>query len=152
MRILGVNAAGSHLYFAVVEDGAIVDSEPYSITFAAAALDQQRLVVLHDDMKRVLEIANADSIRVLDAEAGYQDTQKGWRDRMALESVLELAAAERGTQFFRATRSSVRTAFGLPKVGKLGSYVSGLTDPAGRYWAGKRDLAALAALATLKGT
>lgn len=68
--------------------------------------------------------------------------------RFALEMLLALGAAEAGADCDRLSRAAARSVLGLPRSGQLAKLVPEVTERVGKHWGpGKRDLAALAAVA-----
>jgi len=151
MRILGASATGSTLWLAVVEDGELVDSSPYRLEARDGLERGQQLVALLDDCKRVLVDLAPASVVVLEPEATGTFTFRQSRDRVTTEVLLCLAAAEADIPCSYVSRPTVKSRLGLGSAGKLVEKVSAvLPVPFNPHWKGKRDLAALVAMAEWK--
>lgn len=147
MRTLGVNGAGESLFLAVAEDGTVLDEEPYSFAEPAGLPSNRRLPAMRDEAEKLVRSLDVARVRILDPETSYQCAAVSMQKRFALETLLALGAAEAGADCDRLSRAGARSVLGLPKRGKLAELVPEVTERVGKHWAGKRDLAALAAIA-----
>lgn len=148
MRTLGVNGAGEVLYLAVAEDGEVLDVEPSTFSQPAGLAFGDRLAAMRDEADKLVVSLSVARVRILDPEATYKPPAVSVRARFALETILALGAAGAGADCDRMSRASARSLLGLPKRGGLAAMATEVTPKVGKHWApGKRDLAALAALA-----
>jgi hypothetical protein len=71
--------------------------------------------------------------------------------RVALETVIRLAAVMLGVPVVLLERATIRARLECPKTGNLETHVERvISQPIGRYWKAGRGLAAMAALAEAK--
>ncbi len=147
MRTLGVNGASDTLFLAVAEDGTVLDVEPYTFSEPAGLPSERRLPAMRDEAEKLVRSLAVARVRILDPETAYKCAAVTMRTRYALETLLALGAAEAGAECDRLSRAAARSVLGLPRSGQLASLVSEVTSKAGKHWSGKRDLAALAAIA-----
>jgi hypothetical protein len=151
MRVLGVHGAGGALYVAVVDDLTVLDVPPYSLSLPTGVSGQARLDAFLQDVRKVLQTHRPDRVRVLDAETRTKFSYSSLTDRVALETLVLLAASQERVDAGRLTRARARALLGLPKQGPLSSHASSLTGQVGRYWSpDRRDVAAIAALASVR--
>lgn len=151
MRALGVNGSGKALYLSVAVDGKVEDAQPYTLAEPAGLAADMQLPALRDEVVRILQALNISRVRVLDAEPNYKASYSSLQPRIALESVVLLAAADAGVEGGRLTRARLRSLLELPRGGGLKTHVAAVTSAVGGSWSpNKRDLAALAALAAVK--
>lgn len=148
MRSLGVNSKGSNSWLVCAEDGKLLSTEPQSLTPALGMELGDRLAGLLDECERVLRALSPAYVLILEPEATSRLTFEQSKARLAVETILALAAAREGVPCDRLPRPTLRSKLGLPKSGKLSSLVDGVvSEPLSPNWNDKRDLAALAALA-----
>lgn len=148
MRTLGVNGAGASLYLAVAQDGVILDVAPYIFAEPSGLAACDRLPALRDRAEKTVKSLGVERVRILDPEVTYKAAAVSLLDRIALETVFALGAADAGVDCERLPRPTLRSLLALPKKGALIDLVTGVTPRTGPHWSpGKRDLAALAAIA-----
>lgn len=147
MRTLGVNVASDCAYLSIVDDGRVVDAQPYSLGAPQGLAGGVALVAFKDDFRKILATYEVRRLRVLDPEATHRGSYVSFARRYTLEAIIVLAGAEQGIDSDRISRASVRSILSLPRQRSLQAHASGLIEPTGPYWSGKRDAAALAALA-----
>lgn len=150
MRTIGINGASDLLYLALAVDGEIMDVEPYTVSEPRGLVADQRLVSVRDEILRVIKTHSVERVRVLDAETSYTATYATLRVRLTLEAIALLACAEAGVDARRLSRPKVKSLLGLTGRGALATRVAEVVSPVGGSWTRKRDLAALAALASEK--
>ena len=150
MRIVGFSCTPRQAYVAVVNGGAVEESDIERHEMAAQHEASEELLRTRDDFRRLLRELDAEKAVLLQPEErqprkpSYQELMP----RIALETVIRLAAVEEGVAVEVLPRPTVRSRLGLPKSGSLDSHVSAsIESPVGRYWNEGRSIAALAARA-----
>jgi hypothetical protein len=154
VRVLGVNCSSGCAYVAVAVDGEIRDVGVEQIDAGAIGESESDLVRALADVVRVIAEVEADAIALLKPESGPKSkrTHAAFVPRIALETVVRLAAAQTGTQIEVLSRPTVRGRLKLQSKGKLVEHVpSRIGTKVGKNWSDERQLAALAALAALAG-
>lgn len=147
MRSIGVNVAADTAYLSVAEQGKLLEAEPYMLRLPQGLTGARALVGLRDDIMKILATHDIKRLRVLDAEANSSGSYSSLKERIAIETTFILAAAEHQIDAGRLTRAQVRSILSIPRQGALKSHAPTLCSPSGPYWSGKRDVAALAAIA-----
>jgi hypothetical protein len=147
VRALGANGSGNVLYLAVVEDGLVLDIEPYVFAMPTGLPAGRRLPALRDEAEKLVRSAAVARVRILDPETSWQTAAVQVQARFALETLLALGAADAGVDCDRLARGTARSLLELPKRGAVQEHVSLVTEKVGKHWTRKRDLAAIAALA-----
>lgn len=147
MIALGVNASSDRAYLAVVRDGHVIDVQPYFLMFAAGLPEAEQVVALKNDALKVLGQHRINRVLIMNAEATYKGSYNSMIKRISMETVIALAASERALDCTRLTRPRVRSILQLGSTGALSSIMADRYLPVGGSWTGKRDLAALAAIA-----
>jgi hypothetical protein len=109
----------------------------------------EQLVATLEDIRRTYAELRPDVIGLLKPE---QSQRKHAYDqlapRVALETLLRVAAVDASIDIEVLARPTVRARLGIPRSGELGSHVSSvIAEPVGHYWNAGRDVAGLAALA-----
>lgn len=136
------------MWLVCVDNGVPIGAEPLSLSLPMGLESGQRLSALLDDSMRTLRALDCERIVILAPESNNRLTYAQSRRRVVGETLLCLAAAQVGMPCEYVTRSSVRSILDLPRKGALGSHTADAIPTAlAPHWAGKRDLAALAALA-----
>ena len=151
MKVLGVNAAQASLWLCVVDGDVPEDTDPSNLTLRAGVACGFALLAFHGECVRVLTRLAPDRIVILDPEP-VASLKASARSRFAAEALLAFAAEQAEISCVRIARATARSRLQLGQKGPLKDHVrSVLPEPAGPHWAGKRDLAALAAVAVLRG-
>ncbi len=146
--VLGVNCRKDEVFFAVARDGVLVDGLVERLQAPALLEETERLKAMLDDVSRILEDLKPDSVHILMPEQTYRDSYGRIAPRVALETLVRLAAHDAGTLVETLHRASARARLGMPRSGDFASHIdSVIGDPVGRYWNSGRNLAAAAALA-----
>ena len=146
-KVMGVNITSSHAFFAVADDGVIVDGHVERSDVPQAQSGGVQLVEALADLNRRLAASDPALIAILQAETNYTDTDVGWRPRMTYEALIRVAAGERQIPTEFLGRAAVRSRLSLGRKGKLADHLGAAGDAVGRYWTAGRGLAALTALA-----
>jgi hypothetical protein len=152
MAVLGINGTTGGLWLAVVgDDRQVADSPPQLNPASNAPLDKQ-IPIAVADAKRLFDRLGIFTVVILDAETGGRNSPSYTQlvPRISMEAAVMYAAHEHGIPAVRVTRARVRSALDLPKSGKLSDLAATVLEPHPPHWVGKRDLAALAALAVLR--
>ncbi|MFC5996026.1 hypothetical protein ACFQE5_17615 [Pseudonocardia hispaniensis] len=147
MRTVGINVAADTAYLSVVDDGELLEAEPYLLRLPRGLDGARALLGLRDDVAKVLTTHGVNRLRVLDAEANSNGSYASLKDRLSIETTFMLAAAEHDIDAGRLTRAQVRSILSLPREGALKTHAAAVCSPSGPYWSGKRDIAAMAAIA-----
>ncbi|MDM7884738.1 hypothetical protein QUG92_06425 [Curtobacterium sp. RHCKG23] len=148
MALLGVNGTTNELWLAVVsEDGDVLDAQLRIVPAPDSPLATQIRTAL-DEAERLISTNGITVVTILEPETGrFQPSYFQSVVRISLESAVVLAADRAGIPSVRRSRKWVRSALGLPKIGALSGHAGDIVDAHPPHWKGKRDLAALAALA-----
>jgi hypothetical protein len=149
VRSVGVTCTPRLAYLTSAIDGAIADTPVERVEVAAQYESSEELLSTLDEIKRALGQLRPDSIVLLMSEQGrHKRTYQELAPRVALETLVRVAAVQDGIPIEVLARPTVRSRLGIPRAGELASHVATVvTEPIGRYWAAGRDVAALAALA-----
>lgn len=152
MKVLGVNGASTKLYLAVVGDDGLEHVDPPLLEVVQGNEGGLALIALRLECEHALARIAPDLVVILDPEANAKLTWKTTMQRVSAESVLVCAATAAGISVERVTRPSVRSACSFGRSGSLAVHAKEhYPDSVGPYWAGKRDLAALAAVSRHEG-
>lgn len=144
---MGVNPSANGMWLVCADDGKVLSTVPYRLSMPSGMESGQKLIGLLDECERVLRDLAPDRIVVLDPEPTARMTFSKSRPRVTAETLLALAAARADLPFGKVSRAAVRSRLGLPKSGGLPTLVPATVERLDPHWKGKRDLAALAALA-----
>ncbi|MFB4349805.1 hypothetical protein [Microbacterium sp. CR_7] len=152
MAFLGINGTTSGLWLAVLSDDGVVQDAPPNIALSGDTPLDTQIANAVDEATRLFERFSITNVVILDAETGGQNKPNFTTlvPRISLEAAVMYAAHTHGIAAVRIPRARVRSTLGLPKRGPLTSFVADHLEPHSPYWANKRDLAALAALAELR--
>lgn len=153
MRALGVNAAAGKLWLCLVDDDAALETEPGWLELRDGPQAGYAISAFRDECVHALSALAPDQLAILDMETGKRVPKVAdMRTRFTAETLLASCAVDVGLTCVRLARATVRAQLGLPRTGKLADHVASIFDfPVGKYWANKRDLAALAARAEIVG-
>ena len=152
MRILGIDAHPDCAYVALWAEGQ-VQPMPTRIKWPAGE-QSQRLLPLCEDVKGVLAQHAIHHVAILLPQRTRRPTGGYFTviERIALETVIRLAAITLKIPVSMLERATVRARLGLSTTGVLEHYVDQIfPDPAGPYWKAGRGLAAMAAFAAERG-
>jgi hypothetical protein len=103
-----------------------------------------------EELCRVIGEVKADRVTLLKPEHHPRSkrTHSEFVPRIALETLVRVAAVQTETPVELLSRPTTRTRLGLPVKGKLAEHVSlRIPEKIGKNWSEERQLAALAALA-----
>jgi hypothetical protein len=148
--VLGANCSTHCAFFAVAVDGELSDGHVEYIDAPNLAESSEELKSVLDELSRVIKEVKADKIVLLKPEGGPipKKTHAAFVPRIALETLVRLAAIETETEIEVLPRPTVRTRLELPAKGKLAEHVQlRIPGKVGKNWGEERQLAALAALA-----
>ncbi len=149
VRALGVTCTPRVAYLSLAVEGAIVPEAIERLEVASQYEASAELVATLDDVKRAYAELRPDAVAVLKPEKsrrGYSYDQLA--SRVALETLLRIAAVQESIDIELLPRATVRARLGIPKSGDLASHVGSVVpEPVGHYWSAGRDVAGLAALA-----
>ena len=147
-RVLGVWCKKDAIMLAIAEDRELVD-DPHQRLQAPALLERsERLHALLDGIRRMLAEVEPDAVRILMPEQRYEASYAQMAPRVALETLVRIAALEARIPVEMLNRATARAQLGMPKKGSFEDHISGVIPTSvGKYWAAGRRLAATAALA-----
>jgi hypothetical protein len=150
VNVLGVNCSTNCAFLAVVEDGELVDGYVEYVDAPALAESSEQLASVLEDLARVIKEVNATKVVLLKPEGGptSKRTHAAFVPRIALETLVRLAAVHTNTQIELLPRPTLRRRLALSAKGRLAEHVqSRIPVRVGQNWSDGRQLAALAALA-----
>jgi hypothetical protein len=147
-RTLGVNCTPGCAFLALVENGSI-QPVPERLEWPAGE-ESERLAGLFQDAQALLrEQAVSQVVLLLPGRGGAH--KPGYfvvAPRVALETVIRLAAVMLEIPVVVLERATVRARLKCAKTGGLEEYLDQvIPEPVGKYWTAGRGLAAMAALA-----
>lgn len=150
---MGVNPSANGMWLVCADDGEVVDTSPFRLALPSGMESGQKLAALLDECERALRDLAPDGIVVLDPEVTAKIPFSQARARVTAETLLALAAAKVDLPYEKLSRAGLRSRLELPRSGKLTALVpQKVPQPLAPHWTGKRDLAALAALAGIDGS
>jgi hypothetical protein len=149
VRSVGVTCTPHLAYLTLAIDGAVAETPVERVEVAAQYESSEELVSTLNEIKRALGQLQPDRIVLLMPEQGrHKRTYQELAPRVALETLVRVAAVQERIPIEVLPRPTVRSRLGIPRAGELASHVATVvTEPVGRYWTAGRDVAALAALA-----
>jgi hypothetical protein len=150
MRVLGVTCSTTTALFSVVEDSKVVDAPVPKVKVGSLLEASAELEATLDELSRGLAQIRPDLVALLLPEQSprHKRTYAEIAPRVALETLVRLAAVRSEIPIDVMARPTVRSRLSLPRTGDLASHVGlVVTEPVGKYWSAGRDVAALAALA-----
>jgi hypothetical protein len=150
MKVLGVTCSTGTALFSLVEDGAVVDAPVQRVEVASLLEASAELESTLDEIGRALAQTKPDLVVLLLPEQSprHKRTYNEIAPRVALETLVRLAAVRSATPIDLLPRATVRARLSIPRTGDLASHVSEkIAAPVGKYWSAGRDVASLAALA-----
>jgi hypothetical protein len=154
MRALGVTCTPNTAYLSLAADGAIVNAPVQRVEVAAQYEASAELLSTLNEIKRALAQLQPDVVVLLKPEQGGR--KQGYAEvapRVALETLVRIAAVQTDIGIEVLPRPTVRARLGLAKSGDLASHVGEVVAEAtGHYWGAGRNVAALAALAAHPGS
>ncbi len=153
MRVLGVTCSPHCAYLTLAIDGAVASAPVERIDVAAQYEASAELLSTLDEIKRAFGRLRPERVALLMPEqGGHKRSYQELAPRVALETLIRIAAVEENIGIDLLPRPTVRARLGIPKAGELASHVGRcITEPVGRYWKAGRDIAGLAALAVPNG-
>jgi len=149
-RILGVDAHPSGAFVALV-DGDRIQAVPERIQWPTGE-ETERLRLQFQDVQAVLRENGIEGVAILLPQRTRRPTGGYFvvADRIALETVVRLAAVMLDVPVVMMDRSTVRSRLHCPKDGQLEDYLDQvIPEPVGQYWRAGRGLAAMAAMAAM---
>jgi hypothetical protein len=150
VKVLGVTCSTGKAFLSVVEGGSVVDAPVQRVEVASLLESSAELDSTLEEIGRAFARLKPDHVVLLLPEQSprHKRTYQEVAPRVALETLVRLAAVRAGIPIDVMPRATVRSRLGLPRKGELSSHVSAkLSKPVGKYWSAGRDVAALAALA-----
>jgi hypothetical protein len=153
VRSVGVTCTPHVAYLSLAINGAIAEAPVERVEVAAQYESSEELLSTLDEIKRALGQLRPDVVVLLMPEQSrHKRTYQEIAPRVALETLVRIAAVQEKIAIEVLPRPTVRSRLGIARAGDLASHVgTTIADPVGRYWTAGRDVAALAALAGLKG-
>lgn len=150
MRVLGVSCSTSVAFLSLVNEGEITDAHVQRIEVGSLLEASEELEATLGELHRAFVQLRPELVVVLLPEQSPSNkrTYAEIAPRVALETLVRLAAVRTGVPVDLLSRPTVRARLQLPRKGDLASYTSEvISTPVGKYWAAGRNVAALAALA-----
>jgi hypothetical protein len=149
MRVLGVNCTSTAAYFAVADRNVLASDMPERLKPSIGMESGMRLLEFKSEVSNVLGKATPDRVMLLLAEPKEKGgTHQQHAPRIAMETLIRVAAAEEDLPLDLLQRATVRSRLALPKTGSLLDALNKADiEAVGQYWTTGRGLAALAALA-----
>jgi hypothetical protein len=150
VRVLGVNCTTDCAFLAIAVDGVFRDEAVEFVHAPALGESDDQLVAVLEELCRVLGEVEAERVVLLRPESGKltKRTHSEFVPRIALETLVRLAAVQSRTPVELLARPTVRSRLRLPATGKLVEHVaSRIPGKIGSNWSNERQLAALASLA-----
>jgi hypothetical protein len=150
VTVLGVNCSTDCAYLAVSSDGELRADSVELVSAPALGESSEQLLAVLDELKRVVGEVEAERVVLLRPEGGRMGkrTHSEHVPRIALETLVRLAAVETGRSIELLARPTLRSRLKLPTEGKLVTHLSSrIPEKVGSNWSEERQLAALAALA-----
>jgi hypothetical protein len=150
VNVLGVNCSQRYAFLAVAVDGELEEGHVEYIDAPTLAESSEELASILDELGRAIQEVRADKVVLLKPEGGPtpKRTHAEFVSRIALETLVRLAAVQTQTEIEVLARPTVRTRLKLPAKGRLADHVSSrIPVKVGKNWSEQRQLAALAALA-----
>jgi hypothetical protein len=147
---LGVNCNTHCAFLAVAVDGELTDGHVEYIEASTLAESSGELKSVLDELSRAITEVGADKVVLLKPEGGPtpRKTHAAFVSRIALETLVRLAAVETESEIEVLARPTVRSRLELPTKGPLDTHVAlRIAAKVGKNWSKERQLAALAALA-----
>jgi hypothetical protein len=153
VRAVGVTCNPRTAYLTLAVDGAITEATVERVEVAAQYEASAELLSTLDELKRAFAQLRPNKVVLLTPEQGrHKRTYQEIAPRVALETLVRIAAVQESIEIEVLARPTLRARLGIPKTGELSSHVGQvIAGPVGRYWTAGRDVAGLAALATLDG-
>jgi hypothetical protein len=150
VNVLGVNCSTHGAFLAVAIEGELSADHVEYIDAPNLAESSEELKSVLDELSRIINEVKADKVVLLKPEAGPipKRTHAAFVPRIALETLVRLAAVETEKEIEVLSRPTVRARLELPAKGKLAEHVpQRIPTKVGKNWGKERQLAALAALA-----
>lgn len=150
MRVVGFSCTPRQAYVALAANGSIEKSSIERLDVAAQHEASEELLATRDDVRRIVRELSVNKFVLLmpEEQPRRKPSYQELLPRIALETVIRIAAVEDDVAVELMPRPTVRARLGLPRSGSLNSHVdAAIESPVGRYWNEGRCLAALAALA-----
>lgn len=148
MKVVGVTCTSNTALLAGAEDGDVVRLRVEKIEVAHQYEASSELEETQEEIGRAYAEIDPDLVVILKPEPTAKWGYDLLAPRVALETLMRLAAVEADIDIDLIARATVRARLGLAAKGKLASHVAArIPEPVGPYWAAGRDIAALAALA-----
>jgi hypothetical protein len=153
VRVVGISCNPHTAYLTLAVDGVISAAPVERVEVAAQYEASVELLSTLDEIKRAFGQLRPDRVALLMPEQGrHKRTYQEIAPRVALETLVRIAAVQGHIDIEVLARPTVRARLGIPKPGELSSHVTQVIgEPVGRYWTAGRDVAGLAALAGRDG-
>jgi hypothetical protein len=148
--VLGAYCISEHAFLTLVDRGEVREFQPERLEFRAGLSGGEQLDVFAADVGRALRAADPSLVCILQAVSRYTDTHTGWTQRIAMETLIRLSAAQAGFPCRYVSQQAVPGALGLEGRGGLAVLGRGYLSTVGKYWSQGRLLAGLAAAAEEK--
>lgn len=152
--VLGVTCSNQSALLAAVENGEVQDTDIPRIDVGALHEASEELQGTLDEIIRAYARLRPSLVVLLLPEQSnrFKHTHGQIAPRVALETLIRLAAVQAEIPIDVISRRTVRSRLGLPTSGDLASHIAKrFPTPSAPYWNAGRNVAALAALAGEEG-
>ncbi len=147
VKVLGVNPSKGDLWVALYGDHGPELTDPVKLSLHDGPEGGYALSAFRTTAKHTLSQWSPDLIVILNSNSPQGGVP--WSSalpRVSAETMLVLAATDCNMRILRITHAQVRKGLSIDRTGGLREHAKRLLpDKVGTHWAGKRDLAALAA-------
>jgi hypothetical protein len=125
VRSVGVTCTPRLAYLTLAINGAIADTPVERVEVAAQYESSEELVSTLNEIKRALGQLQPDRIVLLMPEQGrHKRTYQELAPRVALETLVRVAAVQERIPIEVLPRPTVRSRLGIPRAGELASHVA----------------------------
>jgi hypothetical protein len=146
-RYLGVSCRSREVHLALAVDGHLELREPQRLEVPTLFEQTEGLLSFIEDARQVLRAFKPDLLRVVRPAPNVQESYPRLGPKVALETLVRVAAAYEEIPTELAYPTAVRAALGAPRTGTFDAAIDAvLEQPVGKYWNTGRKRAAAAAL------
>lgn len=145
-----MNCSSDSAFLAIVEGGQLIDAGIEKVDARMIADSGEQLVAVLGELRRIIAQVRPDTMVLLNPEQSprAKRTHSAHVPRIALETLVRLAAAQADCPLEVLARPTLRKRLDIPMKGSLAEHAAGLLPgKSGKNWSGERQLAAIAAMA-----
>jgi hypothetical protein len=148
VRVLGISCTPKSAFLTLAVDGEVVDAPVVRVDVASQYEASAEMLATLDEIRRAFDQLAPDRVIILKPELNRRTTYGELAPRVALETLIRVAAVRADINVEVLARPTVRSRLGLAQSGKLAERVGeAIEAPVGKHWTQGRDIAGLAALA-----